>query len=73
MLRAIIYTCITLGLEQDYMYHNSITKQPKPNMIYRLYKRFNREFRIEANTYVFANDLKKRSRVTNNWHINMYN
>lgn len=58
-IKAIIYYYVILGLEQEDMYYNSFTKHKKPNIVYRICKRFNRDFRNEANAYVFRYDKNK--------------
>lgn len=69
MIKAFISTLLAVGLEQDDMYHNSITKQRKPNMIYRIYKRFNRQFRDEANTYINRFHKSTVIGAKSKWHI----
>ena len=53
MFKGLLETILVIGAEQDYAYYNNFTKTKKPNMIYRIYKRFNKEFRKEVNAWIF--------------------
>ena len=64
MLKALIETYIgtyiTLGLEEDWARRNlPEIHSKKPNMIYRIYKRFNKKFRLEAEEYIYGTSVEK--------------
>lgn len=54
MIKSIIGTYLVVGAEEDWEYHNNLFCTKKPNIIYRIYKRFNRDFRLEMNTFVLS-------------------
>lgn len=56
-IRRVFMMYVMMGLEEDWWLHNSVTATKKPNLVYRLYKAVNREFRLDANEYVFGGDL----------------
>lgn len=52
MFKCLFSYYLTLGLEQEDMAYNFSGYTKKPNIVYRLYKRFNRQFGDECANYL---------------------
>lgn len=52
MIKMIIDLYVMLGAEEEVAYYTQPSVSKKPNIIYRIYKRFNRQFRNEMSEYV---------------------
>jgi hypothetical protein len=52
MIRMFIDLYLLLGAEEEVAYYTHPSVSKKPNIIYRIYKIFNRRFRNEMSAYV---------------------
>lgn len=54
MIKHLFGCYLMMGLEEDWLLYHSCTYAGKPNLVYRIYKAVNREFRLEANEYILS-------------------
>lgn len=60
MLKGLIATLLVLGAEQEYDNEHRFTAKPKkPNLIYRIYMWFDKDFRKETRSWIYGNNESK--------------
>ena len=65
MIKMIIDLYLLLGAEEEVAYYTMHSVSKKPNIIYRIYKRFNRRFRNEMSEYVASLAPEKKPNKRN--------